>query len=102
MFFLSCQHEASPPPEPAGCTAKYATDITTIINAKCALQGCHVSGSSFGNFIIYSELKKRVDNGRLQKNVFDLKIMPPSTQTQLTDDEKDKLKCWLDNDAPQN
>ena len=82
--------------------AKYSSDIAPVITAKCALPGCHVAGSSFGDFSAYAELKQRADNGRIQRNVFELKKMPPSTQAQLTDEEKDKLKCWLDNGAPQD
>ena len=100
---MSCEQEKpAPTPEPVACVAKYGTDIAPIINAKCALSGCHVSGSSFGDFTVYEELKQRADNGRIKKNVFELKTMPPSTQTQLTDTEKEKLQCWLDNGAPQD
>jgi uncharacterized membrane protein len=100
--FLSCEKEEPAPPEPAGCVAKYSADIAPIVTTKCAISGCHVSGSSFGDFTVYAELKQRADNGRIRKNVFELNTMPPSTQTQLTDAEKDKLKCWLDNGAPQD
>ena len=47
-------------------------------------------------------MKIRADNGRIAQFVFELKIMPPASAEKLTDAEKDKLKCWLDDGAPEN
>ena len=99
----ACKKEQATPvtPEPQKC-ATYSGDIAAIISSRCALSGCHVEGSAFGNFTEYNELKVRVDNGRIAQFVFELKIMPPASAEKLTDAEKDKLKCWLDDGAPEN
>jgi len=77
-------------------------DVQQIIATKCAINGCHTAGSSLPNLSNYSILKTWVDNGRVQANIFDLKIMPPAAAVPLTDSEKKILKCWLDDGAPQN
>lgn len=99
---LACRQEKVVPEPTAEPCATYAADIVYIVNSKCALPGCHVEGSTFGNFTLYSELKQRADNGRIQQFVFDLEIMPPASAEKLTDEEKEKLKCWLDDGAPDN
>ena len=79
---------------------KYSTGIKPVVAAKCAHAGCHGGGSSIADLTQYAELKKRADNGVLRKNVLELGIMPPTGHEPLTSQEKDKLKCWLDNGAP--
>jgi hypothetical protein len=88
--------------ENAGCVSKYSADILSIINNKCAISNCHNTGSALGDFTTYAGVKARADNGRIRRNVFELKIMPPASAIPLTDFEKEKIKCWLDNGAPQN
>jgi uncharacterized membrane protein len=85
-----------------GCTASFSADIQPVINTKCALSGCHNAGSTLGDFTTYAGVKARADNGRLRRNVFELKIMPPPTAVQLSEHEKEQLKCWLDNGAQKN
>jgi uncharacterized membrane protein len=83
-------------------TCTYTSDIQPIVANKCALAGCHAAGSAVADFSGYEGLKTRADNGKISKYVFELKIMPPATKTQLTDEEKEKLKCWLDGGAKQD
>lgn len=80
----------------------FSATIQPVINTKCAIPNCHNAGSALGDFTTYEGLKTRADNGRIRTNVFDLKIMPPASATPLTDEEKEQLKCWLDNGAPQD
>jgi hypothetical protein len=67
---------------------------------KCALSGCHVSGFPPGDFTNYEVLKKKVLDGKVQKVVFELSIMPPTDK--LTASETSVLKCWIDNGAKSN
>ena len=101
VLIIACKKEEEPQPT-TPCKPTYTADIKTIIDAKCALSGCHDGSVPLPNFNKYPELKARVDNGKVKSFVFDLKIMPPSTATQLTDEEKELLQCWLDNGAPEN
>jgi uncharacterized membrane protein len=84
------------------CNANYTETIQPIIQQKCATAGCHNSSTPQPDFNIYANLKERADNGRIQQFVFDLEIMPPASAPQLTDTEKEQLKCWLKNGAPEN
>lgn len=81
-------------------TCKYSTDINPVVAHTCAHAGCHSAGSTVADLTQYAELKKRADNGVLRKNVLELGIMPPTGHAPLTEQEKEKIKCWLDNGAP--
>lgn len=100
VLIIACKKEEEP--QPAPCKPTYDAGIKTIVDAKCALSGCHDGSVPLPNFKTYPELKARVDNGKVKSFVFDLKIMPPANATQLTDEEKELLQCWLDNGAPEN
>ncbi len=101
-FLSSCTFKKATP-LPAGCTATmfFATDIKPIIDSKCVT--CHFAGGSgTGDFNIYTELKAKVDNGTFKTRVFTLKDMPQAGSPQLTEDELSKLKCWVEQGAPNN
>jgi uncharacterized membrane protein len=88
--------------EDKGCVSTYNATVAPIINARCGVSGCHNGSSSLVDLTVYENLKARIDNGLVQTNVFELKLMPPASSTQLTEDEKAKIKCWMDNGAHQN
>ncbi|OSZ78833.1 hypothetical protein CAP35_11455 [Chitinophagaceae bacterium IBVUCB1] len=102
LLLLACKKEKKPADTtPTPCTASYATDIKPLMANKCATTGCH-GYNGLANLNDYSVLKERADNGNINKFVFELKMMPPTTAAQLTDAEKEKLQCWLKNGAPNN
>jgi hypothetical protein len=78
----------------------FSQTIRPIINLKCAVAGCHVSGFQPGDFTQDEVLEKKVTDGKLQLVVFDLNIMPPVVK--LTREEKSVLKCWMENGAKSN
>jgi uncharacterized membrane protein len=100
ISLASCKKTGQDQPAPDPCKPKYTTDIKPVINAKCAVPGCHDANSTVAKFTIDSIVKNRADIGRIRGHVFELKIMPPQAAPQLTEEEKFKLKCWLDNGAP--
>ena len=106
LVLQSSEKETSKPePDPVQeppCHPTYTSDIKAIVNAKCAISGCHNGNSGIVGFTSYTPLKERADNGRIKSYVFELKIMPPASAAQLTEDEKKLLQCWLDNGAPEN
>lgn len=104
-LWASCKKEEGdkPAPDPIPpCRPTYVSDIKTIVQAKCAITGCHDGNSGIIGFNTYIPLKERADNGRIKSYVIELKIMPPATAPQLTDNEKKLINCWLDNGAPEN
>ena len=80
----------------------YIKDIKPILSTKCSVIGCHVPGSTIGDFFIYSEIKSRIDNGKFDLMVFNLKIMPPTSSAQLSQEEFTMLKTWVDEGARLN
>ncbi len=109
MLFFSCTYdkvditEETPPLELNLCDSiyeSYQLTIVPIINSNCTTSGCHDAGSPSGNFTTYNGLKAKVDNGALRKRVLEDKDMPPSGS--LSQEERDKLNCWLEKAAPNN
>lgn len=84
------------------CAASFSNEVQLIINDKCATPGCHNSGALIGDFTTYAGLKPKIDNDRIRVTVFETKTMPYGTSPDLSAEELDKLKCWLDNGAPNN
>jgi hypothetical protein len=77
----------------------YASDIKTIIETSCAVSGCHVTGGaapfalgSLSNVQSHAgEIKTATANGSM-----------PKSGTPLTQAQKDKIACWVDDGAPNN
>lgn len=80
--------------------ASYKNDIKPIIQGNCTSAGCHEAGSLNGDFTIYQGLKGKADNGSLNKRVLEKMNMPTNGALSLND--RKKLKCWLNNSAPDN
>ena len=104
--FFSCTKDRASHPEPKqpvnGCPGSYRDYIRPLMANKCALSGCHVTGFPFGDFTGYADLKARVDNGKLQRLVFQEQLMPPQGISPLSEKEKNELQCWIENGAPNN
>lgn len=82
--------------------SSYATVIKPILITKCSGDYCHHEGSSIGDITTFVGLKEKINEGKFQTQVFDSKLMPPSFAPQLTEDELKKIRCWLDEGAPEN
>ena len=82
----------------------YAMDILPIVNAACALSGCHVDGFQNGDYTTFAGLKEKADNGRLKDRVVG-KSMPPSNSNgpkSLSDEQIELFKCWIEGGALDN
>jgi len=98
FLFQSCTNDKF---ETDPCaTVSYEKTIQPLVNLKCAVYGCHVSGFLPGDFNRYEILKQKVDEGKLQLLVFELKTMPPVLK--LTSEEAAILKCWISHGAQPN
>ena len=88
-----------------GVTAMFADDIKPIIDASCAIPTCHVSGGTAnGNFETYDGIKAKTDNGSLMIRVVSRANMPPSNSSgpDLTEDQRNLIKCWIEAGAENN
>ena len=98
----------NPEPEGIDCTGSdpsYMNDILPIVNATCALAGCHEAGFVNGDFTTYDGLKSKVDNGSLLQRAVEDKEMPPANSngpTELTEEQIKLFNCWIEDGAPNN
>jgi hypothetical protein len=77
---------------------KFSTQVKSIIDTKCAISGCHVSGTANSNFTVFAnvqanavEIKQRTQNGTM-----------PKGGDKLPQAELDLIACWVDDGAQNN
>ncbi len=104
MFVISCgKGGGNTPvtPDPcAGTSYKFSTDVQPIINGTCANSAnCHGTGSlnSGGALTDYNKVFAKRSEIKYQISVG----LMPKTGT-LTDDQKNKIICWINSGAPNN
>lgn len=109
VVFVSCDKKIAkiaPPSAPVTASfcdsIKYTKYIKPIITKNCAYSGCHISGFSYGDFTSYSGVKLKVDNSLFKTRVFDSPLNPMPPSGQLSQSQRDSIKCWLDKGAPNN
>lgn len=102
-FFSACKTDILPEPQqPTFCdsiTATYNASVKDILDAKCAVAGCHLNTQ---NPILnnYSQVFENSD--RIAVRSLDLKTMPKFGMPQLTDEEIEILTCWREAGFPEN
>ncbi len=111
LSILSCGKDdddggGDPPPDACDTLdVSYSTDIVPIIEATCAIAGCHVADFSQGDFTTYEDLKEKVDDEDKLLTQVTEGTMPPSNTAgpaELTADELELIQCWIDDGAPDN
>ncbi len=81
-------------------SASFATDINPIIQANCAISGCHVTGGSAPfTFASYSQIASRADRIKIRTQA---RTMPPSGSGSLTQLQIDLIAAWVDAGAQDN
>ena len=94
-----------PPPPPSSCdsaTVFYKADIEPIIDASCAISGCHNQGGPQPALLNYQQVKFYVDNGLFESWVIDQIPYAMPIGTPLTSEELQKIGTWLDEGACDN
>jgi hypothetical protein len=71
-------------------------DIKPIIDANCAISGCHVSGNQIPD---WSNLTNVQNNATNIKTRTSNGSMPPASQPRLTQEQITKIACWVDDGA---
>ena len=80
----------------------YDNTMQAIINGSCALPNCHVSGGGApGVFTSYEGILSRLDNGQVEDEVVVRRNMP-FAPGELSEEEFDLFKCWLEAGHPEN
>ena len=73
-------------------------DVMPIIEEQCTFSGCHNGSSNAPNFLIKSNVVSRATSIKLNINNGNM----PRTPGSLTQDEKDKILCWVDDGGIDN
>lgn len=80
--------------------ATYVSTMKTLIDTRCATQGCHSAQSSLGDFTTYATMQSF---GVLEQSQIGARVasgsMPPGNP--LPDSLKQVFECWVSNGFPQ-
>ena len=100
----ACTSDKLPEPQVGDCdpTLAYNGLIKPIIDNSCALSGCHVAGGDGpGNYSTYAGMQGALGNGSIESRVVVQRDMP-LFPGELTEEEFDAIKCWLQAGFPEN
>jgi uncharacterized membrane protein len=85
---LLCMTLAAPP--------TFNKDIKPLVEKRC--MPCHTGQiQTLPNFTIYKTA--HLNRFKIRKRVVELKNMPPGNSTQMTDEEREIIKKWIDGGA---
>ncbi len=99
LVLVNCKKEKKYSPDCSGGVKSFASDVSPLIASRCAITGCHASGSNNGPGALsnYSQvnaaksgIRTAIVNGSMPKN------------GSLSDDEKNRIVCWIDAGAANN
>ena len=76
----------------------WSGEIKNIIDTNCAVSGCH-NGSQSPNLSTLSSVQNNKANVKTRTSNGS---MPPSGRTPLSDEQKKKIACWVDDGAKNN
>ncbi len=83
---------------------RYSTSVRPIIEANCAVSGCHVpGGEGNGDYTTFSALQAKATSGVLLPSINQVGnavVMPPSGK--LSECEIATITVWVQQGAPQN
>ena len=83
----------------AGVNAKFSTDVSPIIQSRCAVSGCHDGSSTNGPGPLTTYERIRDASGKIKPAVVS-RIMPKGSS--LSADEIKKIVCWIESGSPNN
>ncbi len=96
----ACVSDEVEPPAPCLHIMTYDNGIREIIRNNCNLSGCHDGSSGVGNYNSYNGLQGVLSSGAFRQEVVISRTMPRNGD--LTTEEFEALKCWSENDYPEN
>ena len=75
----------------------YSESVALIVVNKCAITGCHISGTALPNFEVFGNFQSRALGVKTRTQSGDM----PRTGS-LSQEEKDLIACWVDDGALDN
>ncbi len=108
LAYFSCTKDIADPID-TNCVenTNYDDDIRRILDTNCSYESCHDgSGAAPGNYSFYSGVKVTFEgNDEFINRVVSLKDMPPDDAPgpkSLSDEEFEKILCWIESGFPEN
>lgn len=86
--------------EACGEAVSFAAEIEPLIQANCALSGCHAAGGVFPELTTFEKISASAPEIKQMTQI--LQMPPPSSGKSLTQQEIDHIACWLEQGAPKN
>ncbi|MDN3667780.1 2-polyprenyl-6-methoxyphenol hydroxylase [Echinicola jeungdonensis] len=81
--------------------ATLSGDVLAIINANCAVSGCHVPGGT--GTVDFTVKENIIQNATTIRTYTQSGFMPPpEANNTLSEQEKDDIYCWVANGAQDN
>lgn len=82
-----------------GTSFTYTNAIKSIVDANCALSGCHNGSTSLPDFTSYAGIKANASGAASRTRAGS---MPPaSSGRELSDEQINTIKCWVEAGAPE-
>ena len=111
LFIISCKTE--PPIVPAEdfcdtATVSFTSDIVPIMAIYCnnpSFGDCHQAGAPWGEFLTYSGVRAKVDNGTMDLRLFVWQDQPPANTDGpriVSPYELTLIDCWIAQGANDN
>ena len=113
LFLAACTNDSLGEPQMGDCEnldVTYVSLIKPIIDESCAYSTCHLDTAP-GTFNSYAGLLPALENGEFRNRVINLKDdptlgMPPAFSpadrpSSLTEEQLNLIRCWLDNNFPE-
>jgi hypothetical protein len=104
-FGQSCVDHNFPLTTPCdqGTGVSFQNDVQPIIEAKCAIPGCHNGSTSLPNWNNFATLQDYALTSDLRSLVVNRQMpVAGSPGGSLSQDEIDTIVCWIDNGAQNN
>ncbi len=105
LVLLAAAFISAPPKNPGACTSEVnITQVTDIINKRCV--SCHSSKptddvyTAAPNGVVYDtpeDIARKKD--LIMQRVVVTKTMPQNNKTNMTDQERDLIRCWIEQGA---
>jgi uncharacterized membrane protein len=75
----------------------FTTHIEPLIQANCAISGCHAAGGTQPTFTSYEQIKARA--GDIRHMTQSLQMPPPTSGKSLSDEQIQQIGCWVEQGA---
>ena len=105
IFLISCAKDEDPVVDCTGPTPTYTTDIKAILDASCALSGCHNSATQQAGIDLsnYADAKIVSTEERFLGAINHKEGFEPMPQNspKLSTDKINLISCWVQNGSPE-